>query len=80
MSLMWLIKIILGIKIITYRLKMVELAPYNGLHKFSFAPVITMSKQLHKFKMGRRKMERRYKLFAHYHVRNITAFNKKCTI
>jgi DNA segregation ATPase FtsK/SpoIIIE-like protein len=22
-------------------------------------------------------MERRYKLFAHYHVRNITAFNKK---
>ncbi|HFJ4975577.1 TPA: DNA translocase FtsK [Staphylococcus aureus] len=57
--------------------KMVELAPYNGLPHL-VAPVITDVKAAtQSLKWAVEEMERRYKLFAHYHVRNITAFNKK---
>ncbi|EHJ08262.1 FtsK/SpoIIIE family protein [Staphylococcus simiae CCM 7213 = CCUG 51256] len=57
--------------------KMVELAPYNGLPHL-VSPVITDVKAAtQSLKWAVEEMERRYKLFAHYHVRNITAFNKK---
>ena len=57
--------------------KMVELAPYNGLPHL-VAPVITDVKAAtQSLKWAVEEMERRYKLFAHYHVRNITAFNKE---
>lgn len=56
---------------------MVELAPYNGLPHL-VAPVITDVKAAtQSLKWAVEEMERRYKLFAHYHVRNITAFNKR---
>ncbi|MCG7338421.1 DNA translocase FtsK [Staphylococcus sp. ACRSN] len=57
--------------------KMVELAPYNGLPHL-VAPVITDVKAAtQSLKWAVEEMERRYKVFAKYHVRNITAFNKK---
>ncbi|MCG3399722.1 DNA translocase FtsK [Staphylococcus massiliensis] len=57
--------------------KMVELAPYNDLPHL-ISPVITDVKAAtQSLKWAVDEMERRYKLFAHYHVRNITAFNKK---
>ncbi|UXR75453.1 MULTISPECIES: DNA translocase FtsK [unclassified Staphylococcus] len=57
--------------------KMVELAPYNGLPHL-VAPVITDVKAAtQSLKWAVEEMERRYKLFAQAHVRNITAFNKK---
>ncbi|KRG10446.1 DNA translocase FtsK [Staphylococcus sp. NAM3COL9] len=59
--------------------KMVELAPYNGLPHL-VAPVITDVKAAtQSLKWAVEEMERRYKVFAKYHVRNITAFNKKAT-
>ena len=57
--------------------KMVELAPYNDLPHL-VSPVITDVKAAtQSLKWAVEEMERRYKLFAQYHVRNITAFNKK---
>ncbi|SCS32125.1 DNA translocase FtsK [Staphylococcus caeli] len=57
--------------------KMVELAPYNDLPHL-VAPVITDVKAAtQSLKWAVEEMERRYKVFAKYHVRNITAFNKK---
>ncbi|MEB6569149.1 DNA translocase FtsK [Staphylococcus auricularis] len=57
--------------------KMVELAPYNDLPHL-ISPVITDVKAAtQSLKWAVEEMERRYKLFANYHVRNITAFNKK---
>ncbi|MDK7113583.1 DNA translocase FtsK [Staphylococcus pettenkoferi] len=57
--------------------KMVELAPYNDLPHL-VSPVITDVKAAtQSLKWAVDEMERRYKLFAKYHVRNITAFNKK---
>ncbi|MCD8914859.1 DNA translocase FtsK [Staphylococcus simulans] len=57
--------------------KMVELAPYNGLPHL-VSPVITDVKAAtQSLKWAVDEMEKRYKLFAKYHVRNITAFNKK---
>ncbi|UXR79121.1 DNA translocase FtsK [Staphylococcus sp. IVB6227] len=57
--------------------KMVELAPYNDLPHL-VAPVITDVKvATQSLKWAVDEMERRYKLFAQTHVRNITAFNKK---
>ncbi|QLK86277.1 DNA translocase FtsK [Staphylococcus sp. 17KM0847] len=57
--------------------KMVELAPYNDLPHL-VAPVITDVKAAtQSLKWAVDEMERRYKLFAQTHVRNITAFNKK---
>ncbi len=57
--------------------KMVELAPYNDLPHL-VSPVITDVKAAtQSLKWAVEEMERRYKLFAKYHVRNITAFNKK---
>lgn len=57
--------------------KMVELAPYNGLPHL-VSPVITDVKAAtQSLKWAVDEMEKRYKLFAQYHVRNITAFNKK---
>ncbi|MEJ7464417.1 FtsK/SpoIIIE domain-containing protein, partial [Staphylococcus saprophyticus] len=57
--------------------KMVELAPYNGLPHL-VAPVITDVKAAtQSLKWAVDEMERRFKLFAHHHVRNISAFNKK---
>ncbi|MCE5604583.1 DNA translocase FtsK [Staphylococcus pseudintermedius] len=57
--------------------KMVELAPYNGLPHL-VAPVITDVKAAtQSLKWAVDEMERRFKLFAHHHVRNITAFNNK---
>lgn len=57
--------------------KMVELAPYNDLPHL-VSPVITDVKAAtQSLKWGVEEMEKRYKLFAQYHVRNITAFNKK---
>lgn len=57
--------------------KMVELAPYNGLPHL-VSPVITDVKAAtQSLKWAVEEMDRRYKLFAQYHVRNITAFNKK---
>ncbi|EMB9454829.1 DNA translocase FtsK [Staphylococcus pseudintermedius] len=57
--------------------KMVELAPYNGLPHL-VAPVITDVKAAtQSLKWAVDEMERRFKLFAHYHVRNISAFNNK---
>ncbi|MCS4485322.1 DNA translocase FtsK [Staphylococcus americanisciuri] len=57
--------------------KMVELAPYNDLPHL-VAPVITDVKAAtQSLKWAVDEMERRYKLFAQAHVRNITAFNKK---
>ncbi|MDO5374908.1 MAG: DNA translocase FtsK [Staphylococcus rostri] len=57
--------------------KMVELAPYNDLPHL-VAPVITDVKAAtQSLKWAVEEMERRYKLFAQAHVRNITAFNKK---
>ncbi|RIN76982.1 DNA translocase FtsK [Staphylococcus simulans] len=59
--------------------KMVELAPYNGLPHL-VSPVITDVKAAtQSLKWAVDEMERRYKLFAQYHVRNITAFNKKAS-
>ncbi|MGO2077255.1 MAG: DNA translocase FtsK, partial [Staphylococcus equorum] len=59
--------------------KMVELAPYNDLPHL-VAPVITDVKAAtQSLKWAVEEMERRYKVFAKYHVRNITAFNKKAT-
>lgn len=53
--------------------KMVELAPYNGLPHL-VAPVITDVKAAtQSLKWAVEEMERRYKLFAHYHVRNINS-------
>lgn len=57
--------------------KMVELAPYNDLPHL-VSPVITDVKAAtQSLKWAVEEMERRYKVFAKYHVRNITAFNKK---
>ncbi|EJM2433785.1 DNA translocase FtsK [Staphylococcus pseudintermedius] len=57
--------------------KMVELAPYNGLPHL-VAPVITGVKAAtQSLKWAVDEMERRFKLFAHHHVRNISAFNNK---
>ncbi|UDI78009.1 DNA translocase FtsK [Staphylococcus taiwanensis] len=57
--------------------KMVELAPYNDLPHL-VSPVITDVKAAtQSLKWAVEEMERRYKLFAKFHVRNITAFNKK---
>ncbi|ELD8170669.1 DNA translocase FtsK [Staphylococcus pseudintermedius] len=57
--------------------KMVELAPYNGLPHL-VAPVITDVKAAtQSLKWTVDEMERRFKLFAHHHVRNISAFNNK---
>ncbi|CAM3084418.1 DNA translocase FtsK [Staphylococcus argensis] len=57
--------------------KMVELAPYNDLPHL-VSPVITDVKAAtQSLKWAVDEMERRYKLFAKYHVRNISAFNKK---
>ncbi|WP_330995277.1 DNA translocase FtsK [Staphylococcus pseudintermedius] len=57
--------------------KMVELAPYNGLPHL-VAPVITNVKAAtQSLKWAVDEMERRFKLFAHHHVRNISAFNNK---
>lgn len=57
--------------------KMVELAPYNGLPHL-VAPVITDVKAAtQSLKWAVDEMEKRYKLFAQKHVRNITAYNKK---
>lgn len=57
--------------------KMVELAPYNDLPHL-VAPVITDVKAAtQSLKWAVDEMERRYKLFAQAHVRNISAFNKK---
>ena len=57
--------------------KMVELAPYNDLPHL-VSPVITDVKAAtQSLKWAVEEMEKRYKLFAQYHVRNITAFNKK---
>lgn len=59
--------------------KMVELAPYNGLPHL-VSPVITDVKAAtQSLKWAVDEMERRYKLFAQYHVRNITAYNKKAS-
>lgn len=59
--------------------KMVELAPYNDLPHL-VSPVITDVKAAtQSLKWAVEEMERRYKLFAQYHVRNITAFNKKAS-
>lgn len=59
--------------------KMVELAPYNGLPHL-VSPVITDVKAAtQSLKWAVDEMEKRYKLFAQYHVRNITAFNKKAS-
>ncbi|RIL70792.1 DNA translocase FtsK [Staphylococcus devriesei] len=59
--------------------KMVELAPYNDLPHL-VSPVITDVKAAtQSLKWAVDEMERRYKLFAQYHVRNITAFNKKAS-
>ncbi|PNZ58040.1 DNA translocase FtsK [Staphylococcus casei] len=59
--------------------KMVELAPYNDLPHL-VAPVITDVKAAtQSLKWAVEEMERRYKVFAKYHVRNITAYNKKAT-
>lgn len=59
--------------------KMVELAPYNDLPHL-VSPVITDVKAAtQSLKWAVDEMERRYKVFAKYHVRNITAFNKKAT-
>ena len=59
--------------------KMVELAPYNDLPHL-VAPVITDVKAAtQSLKWAVEEMERRYKVFAKYHVRNITAFNKKAS-
>src|SRR5699024_12066632 len=55
----------------------VDLAPYNGLPHL-VSPVITDVKAAtQSLKWAVEEMERRYKVFAKYHVRNITAFNKK---
>ncbi|EOC0639846.1 DNA translocase FtsK [Staphylococcus pseudintermedius] len=57
--------------------KMVELAPYNGLPHL-VAPVITDVKAAtQSLKWAVDEMELRFKLFAHHHVRNISAFNNK---
>ncbi|EOV2097555.1 DNA translocase FtsK [Staphylococcus pseudintermedius] len=57
--------------------KMVDLAPYNGLPHL-VAPVITDVKAAtQSLKWAVDEMERRFKLFAHHHVRNISAFNNK---
>ncbi|WP_049397156.1 DNA translocase FtsK [Staphylococcus epidermidis] len=57
--------------------KMVELAPYNDLPHL-VSPVITDVKAAtQSLKWAVEEMEKRYKLLAQYHVRNITAFNKK---
>ncbi|MGK0575582.1 DNA translocase FtsK [Macrococcus capreoli] len=57
--------------------KMVELAPYNDLPHL-IAPVITDVKAAtESLKWVVEEMERRYKIFAHIHVRNITAYNQK---
>ncbi|MBJ8267099.1 DNA translocase FtsK [Staphylococcus pseudintermedius] len=57
--------------------KMVELAPYNGLPHL-VAPVITDVKAAtQSLKWAVDEMERRFKLFAHHHVRNISVFNNK---
>ena len=56
--------------------KMVELAPYNDLPHL-VSPVITDVKATQSLKWAVDEMEKRYKLFAQFHVRNITAFNKK---
>ncbi|WP_436956044.1 DNA translocase FtsK [Staphylococcus sp. AS1337] len=59
--------------------KMVELAPYNDLPHL-VSPVITDVKAAtQSLKWAVEEMERRYKVFAKYHVRNITAYNKKAT-
>lgn len=56
---------------------MVELAPYNDLPHL-VSPVITDVKAAtQSLKWAVDEMEKRYKLFAQFHVRNITAFNKK---
>lgn len=57
--------------------KMVELAPYNDIPHL-IAPVITDVKAAtESLKWVVEEMERRYKVFADVHVRNITAFNQK---
>ena len=55
---------------------MVELAPYNGFATFSCTGNYRCQSSYTGLKWAVEEMERRYKLFAHYHVRNITAFNK----
>lgn len=57
--------------------KMVELAPYNDLPHL-IAPVITDVKAAtESLKWVVEEMERRYKIFADIHVRNISAYNQK---
>ena len=66
-----------GLRLLLIDPKMVELAPYNDLPHL-VSPVITDVKAAtQSLKWAVEEMEKRYKFFAQYHVRNITAFNKK---
>lgn len=57
--------------------KMVELAPYNGIPHL-VSPVITDAKAATSaLKWAVEEMERRYELFAHTGVRDITRYNEK---
>ncbi|USL35996.1 MULTISPECIES: DNA translocase FtsK [Priestia] len=57
--------------------KMVELAPYNGIPHL-VSPVITDAKAATTaLKWGVEEMERRYELFAHAGVRDITKYNER---
>ncbi len=57
--------------------KMVELVNYNGIPHL-LAPVVTeLEKAVGVLSWATREMDRRYKLFAKEHVRNLSSFNEK---
>lgn len=57
--------------------KMVELAPYNDLPHLIAPVIIDVKAATESLKWVVEEMERRYKIFADIHVRNITAYNQK---
>lgn len=65
------------VKLLLIDPKMVELAPYNGIPHL-ISPVITNVKAAtQSLKWAVEEMERRYELFAHLGVRDISKFNEK---
>lgn len=66
------------VKLLLIDPKMVELSPYNGIPHL-ISPVITDVKAATQaLKWAVDEMERRYELFAHSGVRDISKFNEKC--
>lgn len=65
------------VKFIMVDPKRVELTPYNGIPHLLTAPIVETDKAINALKWAVNEMERRYKVVAEAHKRNITEYNEK---